>query len=239
MAARVARKGRGTSNDVVAAAPLSYSEYLESQVQGAGRKGERTRLSLKAAAARLLDRVGYRDVRVSDINEQANVSNALFYVYFKNKDVIAQEVLAGFLEFLESFRDRDEPAGSVEGAILHGNLRYAEMFKANAGLMRCVFQFSDEFPEFARLWHEWNARWRARVVRSVSRALDAAFEDQVELDFAVAALGAMVDAFLRMAFVEGEPMVAGTELGSSPERLAALLTRLWVRGIFARDIRKL
>ena len=217
--------------------PLSYSDYLHRQIGEARRKGERTRLTLITAAARLLDKVGYRDLRVSDVNEGANVSNALFYVYFKNKDEISLEVLAGFLEFLESFRDRDEPAGSAEVAILHGNLRYAQMFKANAGLMRCVFQFSDEFPDFAKRWHEWNARWRDRVVRSISRATDAAFDKPEELDFAVAALGSMVDAFLRLAFVEQEPTITGMEFGSDPERLAELFTRLWVRSLFARDPR--
>ena len=218
-------------------APLSYGDYLERQIGEAKRKGERTRLTLVAAAARLLDHVGYRDLRVSDVNEAASVSNALFYVYFKNKDEISQEVLVGFLEFLGSFRERDEPAGSAEAAILHGNLRYAQMFKANAGLMRCVFQFADEFPEFASRWHAWNAGWRERVVRSVTRAPAAVFPDAEELDFAVAALGAMVDAFLRMAFVEREPTIAGTRVGSDPERLAQLLTRLWVRGLFVRDPR--
>jgi len=222
--------------DAKPALPLSYGEYLTGGIELLKRKGERTRLRLKAAAARLLDRIGYHDLRVSDIHEEAEVSNALFYVYFKNKEVIAQEVLDGFLEFLEYFPNRDTSSASHEISIYLGNLRYVEMFKANPGLMRCVFQFADEFPEFATKWHAWNARWRARVTRAASRMPDIAFSDPQELDLAIAALGSMVDAFLRLAFIEQEPSIAGTRLGGDPIALANLLTRLWVRGLFATDV---
>lgn len=215
--------------------PLSYAEYLSAQISLAKRKGERTRLRLKAAAARLLGQVGYRDLRVSDIHEEADVSNALFYVYFKNKEEISQEVLDGFLAFLEGFPDGNRPPASRFGSIRHGNLRYAQMFAANAGLMRCVFQFADEFPAFAAKWHAWNARWRDRTIRAMQRKPDIALAGPGELDAAVIALGAMIDAFLRMAFIEREPSLAGTRYESDPAALAELLSKLWIRALFAAD----
>ena len=215
--------------------PLSYAKHLEQQIDLAKRKGERTRLRLKAAAARLLGDGGYRDLRVSDIHEEANVSNALFYVYFKNKDEITEEVLKGYLAFLEGFPDRERPQVTRFGAIRHGNFRYAQMFQANAGLMRCVFQFTDEFPQFAATWHAWNAQWRERTTRSMLRRRDISMRDTVEIDAAVTALGSMVDAFLRLVFIEREPSIAGTRYESDPEALADLLTKLWVRALFAED----
>jgi TetR/AcrR family transcriptional repressor of nem operon len=214
---------------------LSYAESLSAQIALAKRKGERTRLRLKAAAARLLGEVGYRDLRVSDIHEDADVSNALFYVYFKNKEEISKEVLDGFLAFLEGFPERERPPETRFGSIAHGNLRYAQMFQANAGLMRCVFQFTDEFPEFAAKWHAWNARWRERTTRALLRQRDIALKDRVEIDVAVAALGSMVDALLRLAFIESEPTIAGTRYASNPAALAELLTKLWLRALFAPD----
>lgn len=215
--------------------PLSYAEFLASEVNAAKRKGERTRLRLKAAAARLLGKVGYRDLRVSDIHEEADVSNALFYVYFKNKEEISQEVLDGFLAFLEGFPDGERPPATRFGSIRHGNLRYAQMFAANAGLMRCVFQFADEFPGFAAKWHAWNARWRERTTRAMQRKPDLALSAPGEIDAAVIALGSMIDGFLRMAFIEHEPSLAGTRYESDPEALADLLSKLWIRAVFAAD----
>lgn len=214
---------------------LSYAEFLASEISGAKRKGERTRLRLKAAAAKLLGEVGYRDLRVSDIHEEADVSNALFYVYFKNKEEVSQEVLVGFLAFLESFPDREYPSATRFGSIRHGNLRYAQMFHANAGLMRCVFQFSDEFPEFAAKWHAWNGRWRERTTRAMLRKRDIALKDAEEIAVAVTALGAMVDGLLRFAFIEHEPTLAKTRYESDSAALAELLSKLWIRALFALD----
>ena len=56
-----------------------------------------------------------------------------------------------------------------------------------------------------------------------------------ELDAAVIALGAMVDAFLRMAFIEHEPSLAGTRYESDPAALAELLSKLWIRALFTGD----
>ena len=56
---------------------LAFAERLSAAAEApAKRKGERTRALLKAAAAQLLERGGYRALRVTDINEKAGVSNA-------------------------------------------------------------------------------------------------------------------------------------------------------------------
>ncbi len=218
------------------AASLSYAALLEAGLASPGRrKGERTRDKLKAATARMLEQVGYRSLRVTDVNEAAGVSNALFYVYFKNKEVIAQEVLTDFLGYFGSFADMQPRADNPEASIYYGNLNYARMFRDNPGLMRCLFQFGDEFPEFAAAWNEWNVTWRARVVRSLSRA-KVAFADEQELMLATAALGAMVDGMLRQILVQKDPKLTKGELDMSAEQLALFLTRLWVRSLFTREM---
>ncbi len=215
---------------------LSYADFLEARLDEPGRrKGERTRDRLKAATTRLLDRIGYRELRVTDINEAAGVSNALFYVYFKNKEMIAEEVLMDFLSYFSGFADISVRYELPDASIYHGNLNYARMFRDNAGLMRCIFQFADEFPEFAAAWGAWNASWRARVVRSLSRAR-VAHLDAAELMLATAALGAMVDGVLRQILVQKDATLTPAELKMSAEELALFLTRLWVRGLFVREM---
>ena len=55
---------------------------LELEENPPKRKGERTRLRLKAAAARVLERIGYRDMRVSDICDEGGSALASFYFHF-------------------------------------------------------------------------------------------------------------------------------------------------------------
>lgn len=227
-AATVKRSSRGAAVDY----PLAFPEYLAAAETAGKRKGERTRDRLKLATARLLEKNGFRELRVTDINELAGVSNALFYVYFTNKEVIAHEVLADFLIFLETYRDRDPEPASAEQSIYVANLRYAQIFQANAGLMRCVFQFIDAFPDFAHHWHKWSERWREGVLAALARSTHVAFADPIERGHAVLALGAMVDAVLRLALVEREPWIIASGLGSDVEALARLLTRLWMRALF-------
>lgn len=223
-----ARRARGRPDPT-----LSFAALVAARAEAPGlRKGVRTRLRLKAATVRLLERSAYRELRVTDINEAAEVSNALFYVYFANKDVITLDVMRDFLTHLGTFPRRDAAHPSPQDAILRANLHYTRMFQANPGLMRCVFQLVDEFPAFAAQWHAWNRAWRDRVLRSLARAPGVAIEDPVERRFAVVALGTMIDGVLRRVYVERDPNVAHAALGADPERLARYLTRLWLRALF-------
>lgn len=213
-----------------------FAAWLDAQVDMKDkRKGERTRDRLKAAAAWQLEEVGYRELRVTDINERAGVSNALFYVYFKNKQELTQEVLTEFLATLQPAMN-ENPAGP-DDAIYRGNLGYARAFAANPGLMRCLLQFGDEIPEFGSLWNAFNTNWIERTVASVERRADYCFATRDELVAAIASLGMMVDGLLRLVFVERNVTVAASvkQIGQSPEELAAFLTQLWHRVIYVRD----
>jgi AcrR family transcriptional regulator len=216
---------------------LSFTEFLEARSAAPDkRKGERTRDRMKAAAARELERVGYRELRVSDVNETAGVSNALFYVYFKNLQDVTAEVLTEFLETLyDRPPDAARPASPAE-AIYAGNLHYIRRFAANPGLMRCLFQFGDEIPEFGELWRKWNREWIDRVLRSLQRDKDVALDDAGQRMIAAAALGTMVDGVLRFLYVDREQRLIEAAEREGPESLALLFTRLWFRALYAREM---
>jgi AcrR family transcriptional regulator len=219
---------------------LVFADVLELRAQEtARRKGERTRDRLKIAAARQLETVGYHDVRVSDINEAAGVSNALFYVYFKNKQEISQEVLTEFLATLRPEGGRESnPAAHPAESIYRGNLGYARVFAANPGLMRCLIQFGDEIPEFGRLWNGFNDEWSERTLKALGRNARLQTGSPDEAYLTVAALGLAVDGLLRMIFVDRNPKAAAAVdgLGANPEALALLLTRIWYRALFCCEL---
>jgi TetR/AcrR family transcriptional regulator, transcriptional repressor for nem operon len=220
--------------------PLNFAQRLELRAAAPGkRKGARTRDGLKAAAAKLLGTIGYRDLRVSDINEEAGVSNALFYVYFKNKQEITQEVLTEFIETLvpETPGNAPHPATTVE-AIYLGNLGYTRVFAANPGLMRCLIQFGDEIPEFGKLWSDWNDRWHDRTLRAIKRRDSASIASADDVFASVCALGMMVDGMLRLLYVErnARALKAANEVGDTPDAIAIFLTRLWYRALFGSEM---
>ncbi len=219
---------------------LVFADVLELRAQEtARRKGERTRDRLKIAAARQMETVGYHDVRVSDINEAAGVSNALFYVYFKNKQEISQEVLTEFLATLRPESGREaSPAAHPAESIYRGNLGYARVFAANSGLMRCLIQFGDEIPEFGRLWNGFNDEWSERTLKALGRSGRLQAGSPGEAYLTVAGLGLAVDGLLRLIYVDRNPRAeaAAAELGANPEALALLLTRIWYRSLFCREL---
>jgi len=203
--------------------------------QAGGRKGERTRRRLKAATAELLEEVGYRDLRVSDINERAGVSNALFYVYFENKTVVAREVLSDFVEHLER-RIRPQPGErSLEMRVFETNLAYIRSFAANAGLMRCLLQFNDEHPEFARIWDQFGARIVERTMTRLRHEDGApALADPI-LRFRVVSLGLMLDGLLRSIFVDKNEAILQRLPEAAPdlETLARLTTDIWRQALLS------
>ena len=218
---------------------LSFPDRLAALAREPGqRKGERTRARLVAAAAQLLEQDGYRKLRVTDINEKADVSNALFYVYFPNKDEITKEVMTQFLDVLFSHSARDTAPANVEEAIFRANADYVSRFAANSGLMRCLLQFGDEMSDFEKLWRERNGQWIKRAVKRFSREPDIALKGVAEVWSATAALGMMMDGMLRLIYVEREPVTREYARAIAPNEqlLALFLTRLWVRTLFSREM---
>ncbi len=233
---RSAAPGRKAAR--VARDDLSFTALLGTRVADPGkRKGQRTRESLKAAAAELLEAAGYHELRVTDINERAGVSNALFYIYFKNKQIIAEEVMNEFLEFLFAPVPPAPRARNLAVSIYRANLEYMRRFVANPGLMRCAMQVGDEIPAFARLWRKFNVRWIERVVETLMGSPEMARKNRDEVWCVAASLGVMVDGVLRILFIDRESAIRDhfRSIGRDEESLARFLTRLWVRALFARD----
>jgi AcrR family transcriptional regulator len=76
-------------------------------------RGEKTRLRLLEAGARVLPARGYHDARVDDIVEAAGVSHGTFYRYFSTKDdffrTLAEAASARMIELIDRLRLDAEP----------------------------------------------------------------------------------------------------------------------------------
>ena len=95
--------------------------------QKMGRKGRETRQKVMDAALELLKTSSYKDLSVSEIASQADLSNATFYVYFKDvEEVLYACVLAAALDLgeLHEILDSEWNAENVREKVR----RYVEVY---------------------------------------------------------------------------------------------------------------
>lgn len=143
-------------------------------------RGEAARARLKQATARVLERVGYRQMRVVDVTREAGVAVGLFHHYFPDLKTATIEVLRDFMarfEDLESI-ERGVAKGDWFGRSLAHNRLVVESFARNPGIMRCMVQVGDEVPEFGEIWRASYYRRLELLVRAMPRLFpDAGFGD--------------------------------------------------------------
>jgi AcrR family transcriptional regulator len=137
-----------------AVAPAGWSERRnaveEKPPPPITKRGNRTRELLKEAAARVLERVGYRAMRLADIAAEADVNVSLVYHYFSGKADITHEILTELIEKQIAQEASTRPHGDdVFDRIVTANLVTVEAYAQTPGLMRCLLQLDEEAPEFS------------------------------------------------------------------------------------------
>lgn len=215
----------------------SYTRRLAAELKSnpPRRKGERTRRRLELAAARVLERNGFHGLRVADITSAADASDGSFYIYFRDKKEITLSVLEAFLTSSPlAVGSGGAGYGGPFGAIREANLLWIRHVRANAGLMRCVFQVSDEDTEFGRLVHSTNRTWYERVARSVVRNHPGAAVEPDAALFAAWTLGGMTDELLRRIVVYPDPNLVGFlgDTATDDEALATAIAVIWYRVLY-------
>lgn len=200
------------------------------------RKGEKTRDRIRLATIELLNSVGYVDLKVSDICRRARISAPVLYLYFDGKEPLVRDVLT---EFLSDFmtRSASSSARSPYQAIRDANLHWLRAARSNAGLMKCLLQFSDQAPEFARLFAEQSNQWYLRIAKSIVRRFPSARKDLAGIHLAVHALGAMMDELTRKVFASEDAELKSLigDVAPDEEALASFLSLIWYRTLYGAD----
>lgn len=223
---------------VPAALPARFSDWvaLQQRNEPAQRKGARTRDRIRLATVELLNEVGYRDMKVADVCARAKVTPPVLYLYFEHKQALTADVLR---EFLDAFltRHAEGNSRSAYGTIHEANLRWIALARANAGLMRCLLQLSEEVPEFAALFSAASDAWYRRIASSVVRHFPSARADQAAIHLISHAMGSMMDELTRKLFAgtDAELQQRTAEVVRGDEDLAHFLSVLWHRALYACD----
>jgi TetR/AcrR family transcriptional regulator, transcriptional repressor for nem operon len=216
---------------------LNFADKLAARLQEAppSRKSDRTREQLKTAAARVLEKKGFNQLRVIDVTNEAGLSEGSFYSYFKDKKEVCNAVLGEFLHFIPTQRHLHMGAeGDPFYAIWRANVAWFACVRANAGLVRCLFQLQDSESDFAVLmqhisrdWYEWVSK------RIISQYPEGAIGSDAVI-ITLYALGGMIDEMTRLVWVNPNPDLNALLKRNkvTDDHLAELLAIIWHRAIY-------
>jgi TetR/AcrR family transcriptional regulator, transcriptional repressor for nem operon len=220
---------------VPATSGMAFADWMAQQQSAAParRKGERTRDRIRLVTVSLLNEVGYREMKVSDICERAGVSPPVLYSYFETKQALTVDVLR---EFLDRFLSRaDAPhGGTAYASMLDANVRWIALARANSGLLQCLLDLSTDEPEFATLFAQASDLWYRRIARSVVRRFPSAAVDETAIELVAHAMGSMMDELTRKLFTNRPSRIQQLVATVAPDdaSLAAFLTVLWYRALY-------
>lgn len=211
----------------------TYLEALAAEIR-ATRSGEKSRLKLFAAAARLLETVGYRDLNVENISSEARLAKGTFYVYFDSKEEFLRELLRQYV----AFEGQTFPGPLGTETAFRGVRRlvdwYAQTFVSNIGLLRCMVQLSSTDERVHAFWQARNSTIVERAMGDLIRNLGRQPADPALLRLAVRTAGGMLDQSLFTRY--GLQASPGAELQQVEyDTLVEMLALLIFRAIYASD----
>ena len=214
-----------------AAPDLGFARTLL-DAAAAGRKSERTRARLQAAACRLLETAPPSELKVADICAAAEVAHGTFYVYFRDTRHLLADTLTRFVGFVQDAMRR-AARGRGGDRVRSTTAAYVELFERNSGLMRCLVSRLDDFPEAADAFETLNRQWATTVVDARLRRLAAEGGPngvtRDELVRRAYALGAMVDQYL-IALLFGRDQTLSA-VSRDREAVVRTLSLIWERGM--------
>nr|WP_277602460.1 TetR/AcrR family transcriptional regulator [Parahaliea mediterranea] len=206
--------------------------------RGAGRRsarGEAARRRLKEAATRVLDRVGFHQMRVKDVTDEAGVAAGLFYHYFKDLrelvDELLDEHIAGF-EAVEAI-ERDVSKGDWFNRLRAHYEICVRVHAEHPGIMRCIAQFSADDPDFRERWKRSFDRRLHLLIDVFPYVFPKCSLNKAEVELLVHGLGGVGKELMSEYYIDRDPRLRAVEL--SQAEMAEWLAALLYRGLFARN----
>lgn len=188
-----------------------------------GKKGEASRARLIAAAEELFANRGIKATTVSAIVARAGLTQAAFYLYFKSKDDLVEELLNRFGGMLDVYvnagsRANQVPASELEGLVTSVFTGLFRLLGANPNLTRIALQETDA-----------GERYRKSIVSQIAgnmrRNQELGIVDkEIDPEFAAESAVATVERMILRYVIPGE---------RSAEELGQQAARLFLNGILA------
>lgn len=175
--------------------PIKFATYLEVQAQEikSARSGKKSRLRLFAALARLLEKAEFADIKVIDITREAGLAKGTFFIYFKTKEQIVDELMQLYMDFERATLpevDFDQDVFLGVRSIVEW---YEKTFAVNHGVLSCLIRLSNSDPRFRHMWQKRNATLLDEWVINAIETLQLEASHESLLYNVMHAVGAIMD----------------------------------------------
>lgn len=183
----------------------------------------------------MLERVGYRQMRVTDVTAEAGVAAGLFYHYFPDLKTLTIEVLRDFMARFEAIEEIE--AGVARGdwfarSLAHNRL-VVQSYARSPGIMRCMVQMGDEAPEFAEIWRSSYYRRLELLVRALPRLFPDADFTASEARLVTTLLAGIGEHLLSEYYIARVPTLRAMELAE--DEMAEWVTVMFHRALFLEN----
>lgn len=192
-------------------------------------RGERTRVTLQAAARRVFHERGYAAARVEDIVAAAGVSHGTFYTYFDNKaavlDALIDATAADLQAVVDEPWDAPDGAGAVEAVID----RFVSVFIEHGDVVRTWIEAGAHDARFRDRLDVVRAGYVERVAEVLEPVLVPGPHDP---SVAASALVAMVEGYA----TQGLTARGLTERAAERRRaVVRTLSTIWIGGLIRME----
>jgi AcrR family transcriptional regulator len=172
------------------------------------RKGAATRARLIQAAKAVFEEDGFLDARISDIAERARLSHGSFYHYFDSKEEIFREVAHSVSDLLRApiYASLFSESASLPPAerIRQGSRAFLANYQAEARIIGVIEMVIRYDPTLLGNRLDSQRAHRHRGVSSLRQLQRVGWVDpSIDPDLALSAMGAMMNRFAEMWFVQG------------------------------------
>jgi AcrR family transcriptional regulator len=192
-----------------------------------------TKNRLKEATRTVLERVGYRQMRVADIAKEAGMAVGLFYHYFPDIKTATCEILADFMDQMTVAAREAPTSGDLFDTLCAQFEVLIGHFEKQPGLMRCMIQVSDEIPEFGEIWERSNRQWTRSFARYLADSMGAEQPNSNTMLLIAYCLGSISDGVLHECYVQRNPDLVSRI--KSTRDLSELMATLIYRSVFLEN----
>lgn len=174
---------------------IRFATYLNASAQEIvkQRSGKKSRLSLLAAGARLLNSHTFSSLNVGEVCEAAGLAKGNFYLYFKTKEEFVYTLLTEYVAFeaqtLPALAQSPSPYAAVRKLVTW----YEGTFDSNAGVLRCLIQLADSDVACASVWQRRNHGIVDAVMAYLLSILPDPPRDKGPLRLAIQSIGSIMD----------------------------------------------
>jgi AcrR family transcriptional regulator len=214
---------------------LNYESMLQAQIRNREiPKRERTRLSMMAAACRLLQNLPLNELSVDKMLNEAVLARGTFYLHFSDFDQFLSQLLTSCFEATWNSRPPQLRTSDPLLKIRHVNRYYCRLYEQNSGLMSAFRIYSLHDKSFAAVVGAFNKKYCNMLVRVFRRRYrrDLLVANERELKSTLLILCAATDEALRSRFVQRDKSLC--ECFPSADSLAEHLSIVWGRALFGK-----